>query len=77
MLSGIKTFPNPASGAFYLSSPRATIQSLALYDLTARRLTAEISHNRYDAQMSSSYRSLAILKVQTDQGMWVQKVRLD
>lgn len=69
--------PNPAPGAFTLRSPQAAIQSLALYDLTGRRLPAEISHDRHEAQVRSSYRGLVIVKVQTDQGMWVQKVRME
>jgi hypothetical protein len=69
--------PNPAPGAFTLRSPKATIQSLTLYDLTGRRIPAEVIHDRHEAQVRSSYRGLAIVKVQTDQGMWVQKVRME
>ena len=69
--------PNPASGAFSLTSPTAAIESIALYDLTGRRLPAEISHDRHEAQVRSRYRGLALVKVQTDQGMWVQKVRME
>lgn len=73
----ISLFPNPAPGAFALSSPQAAIESVTLYDLTGRRLPAEISHDRHEAQVRSSYRGLVIVKVQTDQGMWVQKALLD
>ena len=66
--------PNPAPGVFTLRSPQAAIQSLTLYDLTGRRLPAEIAHDRHEAQVRSSYRGLALVKVQTNQGMWVQKV---
>ena len=70
-------FPHSAPGTFTLRSPQATIHSLALYDLTGRRLPAEISHDRHESQVRSSYRGLALVKVQTDQGLWVQKVRLE
>lgn len=70
-------YPNPAPGGFTLRSPQAAIQSLTLYDLTGRRLPAEISHDRHEAQVRSSYRGLVIVKVQTDRGMWVQKVRME
>lgn len=73
----ISIAPNPAPGYFTLRSPQATIEALALYDLTGRRLTAEISHDHHEAQVRSSYRGLAIIKVRTDQGTWVQKVQLE
>jgi len=73
----ISLSPNPAPGAFTLHSPQAAIQSLTLYDLTGRHLPAEIVHDRHEAQVRSSYRGLAIVKVQTDQGMWVKKVRME
>ncbi|GAB4415329.1 MAG: hypothetical protein OHK0039_23860 [Bacteroidia bacterium] len=38
---------------------------------------AEISHDHHEAQVRSSCRGLALVKVQTDQGIWVQKVRLE
>ena len=69
--------PNPAPGAFSLTSPTAAIQSIELYDLTGRRLPAEISHDRHEAQVRSRYRGLALVKVLTEQGMWVQKVRME
>lgn len=72
--ANVALFPNPAPGAFTLTSPTAAIQSLALYDLTGRHLPAEISHDRHEAQVRSSYRGLVLVKVQTDQGLWVQKV---
>jgi hypothetical protein len=70
-------FPNPSPGTFTLRSPQAVIQSLTLYDLTGRRIPAEISHDRHEAQVRSSYRGIALVKVQTDHGMWVQKVRME
>ena len=73
----ISLSPNPAPGAFSLTSPTAAIQSIELYDLTGRRLPAEISHDRHEAQVRSRYRGLALVKVQTEQGMWVQKVRME
>ncbi|RMG56351.1 MAG: T9SS C-terminal target domain-containing protein [Bacteroidetes bacterium] len=60
-----------------IRTSEAAIQSLALYDLTGRRFPAEISHDRHEVQVRSSYRGLAIVKVQTDQGIWVQKVRME
>ncbi|GAB4404907.1 MAG: hypothetical protein OHK0039_05480 [Bacteroidia bacterium] len=69
--------PNPAPGAFTLHSPQAAIESLALYDLRGRRLPADISHHRHEAQVRSSYRGLAFVWVQTSQGVWMQKVRLE
>jgi hypothetical protein len=74
---GIVLAPNPAPGAFTLRSPRAAIESLALYDLRGRRLPAAISCNRHEAQVRSSYRGLAIIRVQTDQGSWMQQVSLE
>jgi hypothetical protein len=73
----ITLYPNPAPGAFTLRSPQANIQSLSLYDLTGRCLPAEIRYDRHEAQVRSSYRGLAIVKVQTDQGIWVQKVQME
>lgn len=74
--STITLYPNPAAGAFVLRSPQASIQSLDLYDLTGRRLPAAIEHTRHEAHISSQYRGLSIVKVQTDEGMWIQRVLL-
>lgn len=72
----ISLFPNPASGAFILRSPQAVIESIALYDLTGRLLSAEITYGRQETQVRSQYRGLVMVQVQTDQGSWVQKVWL-
>ena len=69
--------PNPAPGAFTLSSPQAAIESIALYDLTGRELSAEVSLDRHEAQVRSAYRGLVIVKVQTERGSWVGKVRME
>lgn len=72
----ISLFPNPANGAFTLRSPKANIQSLLLYDLTGRDLRARISRDQNAVQVQTHYHGLAIVKVQTDQGIWIQKVRI-
>ena len=69
--------PNPASGSFILQSPKASIESIALFDLSGRSLPAEVSYNGYEAQVRSGYRGLVIVKVQTDQGIQVQRVVLE
>ena len=69
--------PNPAPGAFTLSSPQAAIESVALYDLTGRALSAEVSLDRHEAQVRSDYRGLLIVRVQTERGSWVGKVRME
>ncbi|MEM7657885.1 MAG: T9SS type A sorting domain-containing protein [Bacteroidota bacterium] len=69
--------PNPAPGAFILSSPEAAIQSIELYDLTGRRLPAEIRLERNEAEVSSRYRGIALVRVQTDRGVWTQKVVME
>lgn len=73
----IAVSPNPATGWMRVQSVQASIESVALFDLTGRRLPAKISHDRHEAQVRSSYRGLALIKVQTDQGVWVQKLRME
>lgn len=69
--------PNPSNGHFTLISPQTAIKSVALYDLAGRRLPAEISYSRHESQVRSDYRGLVILKVQTDRGIWVQKLLMN
>ncbi|MEM6265206.1 MAG: T9SS type A sorting domain-containing protein [Bacteroidota bacterium] len=75
--SFITLSPNPAPGAFTLSYTQVDIQSLALYDLTGRRIPAEINHAPFKIQVRSQYQGIAIVKVETNQGQWVQKVQLE
>ncbi|MEM7657886.1 MAG: LamG domain-containing protein [Bacteroidota bacterium] len=70
-------FPNPAPGAFTLNSPEATLQSIELYDLTSRRLPAEIRLERHEAKVRCRYQGLVIAQVLTDRGVWTQKVWLE
>ncbi|MEM9984391.1 MAG: laminin B domain-containing protein [Bacteroidota bacterium] len=76
-ISSIRLFPNPASGQFTLESPQAAIGSVSLYDLSGRAIAAQIDQDRHEARVRSEYRGLAIVKVQTEQGVWVQKVQFD
>jgi len=73
----ITLFPNPAPGSFTLQSPRTTLRSVAIFDLAGRQLPAEINLGRHEAQVVSEYRGLVIVKVQTQRGVWVRKVRLE
>ncbi|MDX2282995.1 MAG: hypothetical protein NW241_02490 [Bacteroidia bacterium] len=76
-INAIVLSPNPAFGTFILRSPQAAIESLTLYDLRGRRLSAEIRFDRHEAQVRSGYRGLALVQVQTSQGMWMRKVQLE
>jgi len=69
--------PNPAAGAFILRSPKASIESIVLFDLSGRSLPAEVRYNRHEAQVRSGYRGLVIVKVQTDQGIQLRRVVLE
>ncbi|NBC06925.1 MAG: T9SS type A sorting domain-containing protein [Bacteroidetes bacterium] len=69
--------PNPAAGSFILRSPKASIESIVLFDLSGRSLPAEVRYNRYEAQVRSDYRGLVIVKVQTDQGIQLRRVVLE
>lgn len=73
----ITLFPNPARGTFVIRSIQATIKSINLYDLTGRRLPAEISLRSNEAQVNSVYRGLFIIKVQTEEGTWAGKVFME
>ncbi len=69
--------PNPAAGSFILRSPKASIEFIALFDLSGRHLDATISMGPNEAQVYSSYRGLTVVKVHTDQGVIVKKVMLE
>ena len=71
------SYPNPAPGAFTLRSSQVAIDSIALFDITGRRVPADINHDRHEAQVKSTYRGLVIVKVLTDQGVWVKKVLME
>ncbi|MEM7654929.1 MAG: T9SS type A sorting domain-containing protein [Bacteroidota bacterium] len=69
--------PNPAPGAFTLISPEAALQSIELYDLTGRRLPAEILPDRHEAAVRCRYRGIVLVQVQTEQGVWTKKVLME
>lgn len=73
----LQLFPNPASGKFSLRSPEAKIKSVALYDLSGRRLAAEVSMGSHEVQVGIQYQGLVSVQVITDKGIWIQKVLLE
>jgi hypothetical protein len=73
----LSLFPNPAPGRFTVQSSQAAIQSLALYDLTGRRLPAKISHDRHAAQVRCDHHGLVVVQIETERGMRREKVWLE
>ena len=75
----MKGFTHCSQSCFRLiqRSPKASIKSIALFDLNGRSLAAEVSYNGYEPQVRTGYRGLVIVKVQTPQGIQVQRVVLE
>lgn len=76
-LSEIILYPNPATSRFRIRSPKTVIQSISLYDLRGRILPAEINYVQNEVEVYSRYDGLVMVKIQTEHGVWVQKVKLE
>lgn len=70
----ISLLPNPTSGHVVLSSPIARLESLNLYDITGRRLPADIVVEQHSAEIHCQFNGIAILRAKTNKGMIHQKV---
>lgn len=70
----ISLAPNPTSRHFVINSPIAQIETLDLYDLTGRRLPADILLDQHSAEVHCQFNGIAIVKAQTNKGIIHQKV---
>jgi hypothetical protein len=67
-------YPNPASGLLRLESAETSIESLRLIDYTGRCIPAEIMIEPRRAQLTTSYKGIAILRIQTKRGVWNRQI---
>ena len=72
----ITLFPNPAQGSFEIQSSGVPIESIELYDLTGRRIFAEVTNRGNTLRINSEHRGLSIVKIYTSKGWITQKVLL-
>lgn len=71
----ISIFPNPSQGHIRIDTKGIPMQEVLLIDLTGREIPFTIAYNnRYVADISTKYVGLSILKIQTQDGFWVEKL---
>ena len=74
MQNEISIFPNPSTGYLTISSPLARIENVNVYDLQGRTLDMEITWSPRKVHVTTAYRGLTIIKIQTENGLQVKKM---
>ncbi|MEL6133949.1 MAG: T9SS type A sorting domain-containing protein, partial [Bacteroidota bacterium] len=72
----VQLAPNPAPGIFTVRSNNNPIESVKLYDLSGRQLSIDTVHSPGEVQISSQYKGMALVQIQTQDGIWRQKLLL-
>jgi len=74
-LAGIKIYPNPSEGKFVLESEQHRINRLSLFNTNGQLIMQEkVEKYTWSAQLTSLPKGLYLLKVDTDAGLWQEKL---
>jgi hypothetical protein len=73
-LEELVVFPNPSDGLLTVNSSSAKIEDIQLVDIKGRSVKAEVRISQNQVLLSTNYRGLAIVKVQTENDVILKKV---
>ncbi|MEO0473773.1 MAG: T9SS type A sorting domain-containing protein, partial [Bacteroidota bacterium] len=75
LLEGLSIFPNPSKGQFHLDVSTHFLQRLHISDLSGRMVfQAEINASEYDLELSHLPKGVYLLKGESAQGVWTEKL---
>jgi hypothetical protein len=67
-------YPNPSQGKVLVEVRDSRIESVELFDLFGRKLEASVFQQAQQVEIQTRYRGLAIIRIQSEQGNWSQKI---
>ncbi|MEL7534062.1 MAG: T9SS type A sorting domain-containing protein, partial [Bacteroidota bacterium] len=74
-IAGLQIYPNPSEGKFVLQSEQYLIEGLSLYNTNGQILLKEaVGKYTWNADVSHLPKGLYLLKVDTDSGVWQEKL---
>lgn len=73
-INQIQYYPNPSKGNLTIDSPGQGIVSIEVYDLIGKKIPFRLSHGRFQQVISTSFKGMALIKVEVESGVHVEKV---